>query len=182
MNGKFEIWNIETGTMNDIDELEKLYNDLNEYLQLEINYPGWIKGVYPVRETAETGIKEENLFILRVGGRIAGAIILNHKQEEAYNQVVWGLEADDCQIIVIHTLVIHPEYMKHGISQKLMNFAKEYSMQNAIKSIRLDVAIQNMPAISLYEKCGYKYIGTVDLGLPYEHLKWFKLYELVLKE
>lgn len=180
MKSEFEIWNIETGTLSDIDDLEKLYNDINDYLQIKINYAGWRKGIYPVRETAEAGIEEANLFILRVEGKIAGSIILNHKQEEAYNEVVWGIEADDNQVIVIHTLVVHPEFMKQGISKKLMSFAKDYAMQKAMKSIRLDVAIQNIPAISLYEKCEYNYIGTVDLGLPYEHLKWFNLYELVL--
>ena len=35
---------IEPGTSADIDELEKLYNELNDYLAATINYPGWIKG------------------------------------------------------------------------------------------------------------------------------------------
>ncbi len=65
--------------------------------------------------------------------------------------------------------------MKQGVSRKLMDFAKDYSLQRAVKSIRLDIAFQNTTAIYLYEKCGYKYIGTVDLGLGYEHLKWFKM-------
>ena len=36
---------IESGTTADIDELEKLYDDLNEYLSATTNYPGWIEGV-----------------------------------------------------------------------------------------------------------------------------------------
>ncbi len=47
-----------------------------------------------------------------------------------------------------------------------------------MKIIRLDVAIQNIPSITLYEKSGYRYVETVDFGLGYEHLVWFKLYEL----
>ena len=43
---------IEPGTSADIDELEKLYDELNDYLAATTNYPGWIKGVYPVREDA----------------------------------------------------------------------------------------------------------------------------------
>lgn len=31
---------IEPGTSADIDELEKLYNELNDYLAATINYPG----------------------------------------------------------------------------------------------------------------------------------------------
>lgn len=82
MGGDMGICNIENGTINDIDELEKLYNKINDYLTSGINYPGWLKGVYPIRETAETGIKENNLFVLRVEDKIIGSIILNHKQEE----------------------------------------------------------------------------------------------------
>jgi hypothetical protein len=39
---------IETGKTEDINELEKLYNDLNDYLAEHINYPGWKKGIYHV--------------------------------------------------------------------------------------------------------------------------------------
>ena len=41
---------IESGTATDIDELEKLYDDLNDYLSATTNYPGWIKGIYPIRK------------------------------------------------------------------------------------------------------------------------------------
>ncbi len=77
-----QIWKIEIGTMNVVDEIEKIYNALNDYLQLGVNYPSWLKGIYPVSETAEMGIKEKNLFILKIENKIAGSIILNHKQEK----------------------------------------------------------------------------------------------------
>lgn len=70
--------------------------------------------------------------------------------------------------------------MKGSVGSSLMKFAEKFGRENGIKSIRLDVAIQNIPAISLYEKLGYKYIDIVDLGLNIPWLKWFKLYELVL--
>lgn len=171
---------IEKGTVNDIDELENLYNDLNDYLESGINYPGWAKGIYPIRETAVNGIQDNNLFVLKMNGEIAGSIILNHEPESAYSQVTWRIEADYKDIIVIHTLVVHPKYMKSGVGKKLMDFAKKYSLKQEIKAIRLDVSIHNAPAISLYEKCRYKYVGTVDLGLNIPDLIWFKLYELIL--
>ena len=85
--------NIEMGTMAEADALEKLYDDLNDYFQSGFNYPGWLKGVYPVRETAIAGIADGSLFTLKIRNRIAGSVILNHKPEEAYNQVKWGVEA-----------------------------------------------------------------------------------------
>ncbi|MDL2215383.1 GNAT family N-acetyltransferase [Dysgonomonas sp. OttesenSCG-928-M03] len=90
------------------------------------------------------------------------------------------METDYENIIVIHTFVVHPKFMKAGVGSALMNFARSHSVMTRMKTIRLDVSIDNIPAIALYEKQGYQYVGTVDLGLNYPHLKWFKLYELIL--
>lgn len=172
--------NIVQATTADIDELEMLYNDLNDHLESTVNHPGWIKGIYPVRETALQALEEGNLFIAKDNGKIAGSIILNHHPEAAYNQAEWGIEAHDEDIIVIHTLVVHPRYIGKGVGSLLMDFTYRYALQQAMKAIRLDVSVNNLPAIKLYEKHGYRYVETIDLGLEYEHLKWFKLYELIL--
>ena len=39
---------IEPGTSADINELEKLYDELNDFLAATINYSGWIKVIYPI--------------------------------------------------------------------------------------------------------------------------------------
>jgi len=171
---------IEMGTTNDIDSLEDLYNNLNDYFKLGTNYPGWAKGIYPIRETAVKGIQNKNLFLLKLNHEIAGSIILNHEPETAYAQVTWGIEADYKDVVVIHTLVVSPKYLKMGIGKNLMDFAKRYSIEQEMKTIRLDVSIHNTPAISLYEKCGCEYVETVDLGLNIPELVWFKLYEIIL--
>lgn len=171
---------IAKGTINDIDELENLYNDLNDYLEGSINYPGWKKGVYPIRENAAKGVMDNNLFVLKVNNEIAGSIILNNEQEDAYNRVDWGVEVGSKEVIVIHTFVVNPKYMNNGIGKKLINFAKSYGIEKKMKTIRLDVSIHNVPEISLYEKCGYKCMGIVNLGLNIPGLVWFKLYEIVL--
>lgn len=180
--GKLDIYDdiIKKGTVNDIDEMENLYDKLNDYLESGTNYPSWLKGKYPNRETAVNGIKNNSLFVLKINNEIAGSIILNHEPETGYTQVIWGIEADYKDVVVIHTLVVHPKYLKNGIGKKLMDFAKRYSIEQKMKTIRLDVSIRNAPAISLYEKCGYSYVGTVDLGLNIPGLVWFKLYELVI--
>ncbi|MBK1809112.1 GNAT family N-acetyltransferase [Clostridium sp. YIM B02505] len=170
---------IEKGTIEDINELEDLYNNLNDYLEATINYPGWKKGLYPVRETAENGIRDNTLFVLKIDNKIAGSIILNHLQEDAYRGVNWGIEAKDEEVIVIHTFVVNPKYMKNGVGQKLIDFSKDFCLKNGFKTIRLDVSIKNTPAIGLYEKSDFKYVDTVDLGLNIPDLIWFKLYEII---
>ena len=70
--------------------------------------------------------------------------------------------------------------MKCGVGKTLLNFADKQSIKWNVKSIRLDVYEGNMPAIRLYEKCGFKYIDTVDLGLGNYGLDSFKLYEKLI--
>ena len=66
---------IEKAGAADMDEVGKLYDGLNEYLEEHVNYPGWRKGIYPVRETAEKGIGEGCLYVARYGKEIVGSII-----------------------------------------------------------------------------------------------------------
>ena len=171
---------IESGTPADIDELEEPYDNLNDYLSATTNYPGWIKGIYPVRENAVAGIEDNTLFVLRCNGKIAGSIILDHHPDEAYNSVSWKVDVDYSSIFVIRTFVVHPSFLKMGVGRALMDYSFEQAQQSGIKSIRLDVYENNLPAISLYEKCGFEYIDTVDLGLGNYGLNWFKLYEKVV--
>ena len=52
-----------------------------------------------------------------------------------------------------------------------------------MKAIRLDTYEENLPTAQLYEKCGYKYMGLVDLGLEEIYgLKWYKVFEKVLEK
>lgn len=170
----------ELGKVSDIDEIEQLYNDLNDHLSKGVNYPGWKKGIYPVRQNAIDGIKQDHLYIARNNGKIIGSVILSHEPEPAYYNAKWTLECDYSDVFVVHTFVVHPEYLKCGVGKALMDFSIEHSIKLQAKSIRLDVYEGNIPAISLYEKCGFKYIDTVDLGLGSYGLNWFKLYEKLL--
>lgn len=168
------------GKSEDIDELEKLYNDLNDHLAKGINYPGWKKSIYPVRQTAVDGIKNGTLYTAKQNGKIVGSVILSHEPEPAYHTAKWQFESDYSDIFVIHTFVVHPEFLKCSIGKALMDFSIQHSIRYKAKAIRLDVYEGNTPAINLYEKCGFKYIDTVDLGLGNYGLDWFKLYEKLL--
>ncbi|AOT68923.1 GNAT family N-acetyltransferase [Geosporobacter ferrireducens] len=170
----------ELGKVSDIDELEQLYNDLNDHLAKGINYPGWIKGIYPIRQNAVEGIKNGNLYVAKHNGKIVGSVILSHEPVPAYHTVKWEFESDYSDVFVIYTFVVHPQFLKCGVGKALMDFSIEHSVKSHAKSIRLDVYEGNIPAIHLYEKCGFKYIDTVDLGLGNYGLNWFKLYEKLL--
>lgn len=171
---------IDKATLRDLDELEQLYNETNDFLASNINYPGWIKGTYPVRNHAVKGLESGSLFAARNHNKIVGSVILNQEAELVYKDADWGITVKDEEVFVLHTFVVHPLYLKCGIGKKILDFSCETGRKLQMKAMRLDVYEKNTPAIQLYEKCGYCYIDTVDLGLRNYGLDWFRLYEHIL--
>lgn len=60
----------------------------------------------------------------------------------------------------ITTLSVHPDFRKKGVAQKILFQIIEDCYKNKIKYITLEVRESNVAAISLYEKNGFKSIGT----------------------
>lgn len=60
----------------------------------------------------------------------------------------------------ITTLSVHPDFRKRKVAQSLVFRIVDDCYKNKIKYITLEVRESNVPAISLYEKNGFKSIGT----------------------
>lgn len=168
---------IKLATPSDILSIGRLYDELNDYLAEHVNYPGWKKGVYPTIEHAIADVGEGTNFLAWMGDSIAGSIVLNHEPEQPPVNGKWLVDADDSEVLVVHRLVIHPQYQRRGIGRVLLGFADDYAREKGMKTIRLDVYEGNTAAISMYEQCGYRYIDTIDIGLGQYGLDWFRLYE-----
>jgi len=69
--------------------------------------------------------------------------------------IVWRRAVDETEII---TIGVHPEHRGHGIASALLALM-ERDLQKPVK-IFLEVAEDNTAARALYEKHGYKQIGT----------------------
>ena len=82
-------------------------------------------------------------------------------RKKAYSQVRWLVEAEYADILVIRTLVVHPSFLKQEVATRLMEFAKQYAVSHRMKSIRLDVSVDNTPAISLYKNSVINILGLL---------------------
>lgn len=173
-------YNVRLITEKDLNDVENLYEKIIEYLDKNNLNFGWKKGIYPNRQLAETSLIEKDLFVLEVDGNIAGTIILNTKQAENYKKGDWKIKANTDKILVVHTLAIHPDYLKQGIGSKLMNFSQNYGLNKGMEVIRLDTVMDNLPAIRLYEKLGYSKAGIIDLDFKLFPVKPVILFELKL--
>ena len=154
--------NIELVKENELEKVAQLYDKLNDYLSENQNYPGWKKGIYPTLETAKEAFAQKSLFAAKIDGQIAGTVILNNQQPPVYNTLNWKFDGN---VLVIHTLAIDPDFMSKGVGGALLEFTEAFAQIEGYTSIRLDVSEQNNPAIKLYTKKGYSYVGKVDLSL-----------------
>ena len=108
---------IRIATEKDIDELEVLYDALNDHLAAGVNYPGWLKGIYPVRETAAQGIAEGCLYVAECDHRTIGSIILRRGMEPIYQKPA-GSSSRGEAVLVVYTFVVHPDWLSKGIGQE----------------------------------------------------------------
>ena len=170
---------IKKAAAGDIDELVEFYDDMTVYLEQTINYPVWKRYIYPARHNIKAAVENGEMFMLAVDRDLAAAVILNHSQPPEYAEGDWTIEAEDSDIIVVHTLGVHYHYYRRGIAKKMMDFVRGYAEQCGAKTVRLDAAVGNSPAIALYEKIGYRYAGDTVLHPENEGDIPVRLYELV---
>lgn len=171
---------IEKASYQDLEDIEKLYSESVSFLEAHTNYPGWKREVYPVREDAENALSEDALYIVRENEQTIASFILRHKPEAGYKQAGWGIDVEYDKIYVIYTFVVHPSVQNKGIGQEIMTHIIELSRREGMKALRLDVVADNLPAIRMYEKAGFQYIATVDLGYQEFGLDAFALYQMIL--
>lgn len=60
----------------------------------------------------------------------------------------------------ITTLAVNPDFQRKKIGEALLIHAIKDFYKNEIKYVTLEVRVSNMPAIKLYEKYGFKSLGT----------------------
>lgn len=82
--------------------------------------------------------------------------------------------------MVIHLLMVRPSMTGKGIASKLVRYADELAKANACKAVRLDTGSQNIPALSLYRKLGFRIVAASSMkignAIPHkEHLFLEKL-------
>ena len=88
------------------------------------------------------------------------SFLKNTKSHLFYNEItlsiiqVSGLEAD------LITLLVKPTQQKKGLGTKLLNLTTLYLKHIGIKRLYLEVAVDNLAALKIYDKIGFTYCGT----------------------
>ena len=161
--------NIRKAKAADIDAIEKIYDDIHTAEEKGEQTTGWIRGVYPVRATAEAGLQRGDLYVMEDGGRLLGSAMINDIQVDVYKDGKWEYEAADDEVCVLHTLVISPCAKGRGSGRAFLKFYEDYALQHGCHELRIDTNERNTVARAMYKKHGYTEIGivpTVFNGIP----------------
>ena len=62
---------------SDLDAIEQIYTRVHDDEEKGFATTGWIRGVYPIRETAEQALKRDDLFVLKAEGKVVATGIIN---------------------------------------------------------------------------------------------------------
>lgn len=160
---------IRKATEADIEAVAMLYEEIHTAEETGKQTIGWVRGVYPVRATAEMAYRRNDLFVMEDAGIICGAGIINQTQDDSYRQAQWKFAAADDQVCVLHTLVISPKYSGKGYGKAILEFYEQYARETGCMELRLDTNVKNVVARSMYRRHGYDEIGIVPTrfnGIP----------------
>ena len=160
---------IRRATEADIGGVEGLYDEIHSAEEAGALTTGWIRNVYPVRETAQLALKRNDLFVLEETGQICGAGIINNIQADCYQGAAWKYEAADDRVCVLHTLVISPAHSGKGYGSAFLAYYEQYALESGCTALRIDTNAKNKTARSMYRKRGYEEVGIVPTcfqGIP----------------
>ena len=152
---------IRKAEIRDLDAVDMLYRESHTAEEAGPVTTGWVRGIYPVRATAEAALARNDLFVLEEDGRILGSGIINQLQVDVYEGAPWKYQVPDDQVCVLHTLMISPATRGKGYGREFIRFYEAYALQHGCTELRIDTNERNLAARTMYSKFGYQEITIV---------------------
>lgn len=168
---------IRRATKEDTENVLKHYSTVVDQIRNNEINPGWEHGVYPRKEDIIQAINSDEVYVGIRDGKIVSSIIINNTPNEGYENLKWNVECDDEHTYYIRLVAVNQDYKKQGFAKQMLNYAFELAKENDIKSIRLNIHMNNIGIEPVYTKLGFEYIDTIQVNNKYRGLLQFKVYE-----
>ncbi|MCI8304662.1 MAG: GNAT family N-acetyltransferase [Lawsonibacter sp.] len=153
---------IRKGTREDIPQVAAIYDRILAQEERGQASVGWARGVYPTEQTALDSLAAGTLFVLEQDGTVAAAAKIDQNQVSEYAGAPWRYpDAPESQIMVLHTLVVDPDWNGKGLGTQFVRFYEQYALDHGCPYLRMDTNTKNMAARKLYARLGYWESGIV---------------------
>lgn len=153
----------------DLDAVERIYDAIHTAEEAGHAEIGWVRGVYPTRATAAESLARGTLYVLEDEGEICAAAKIDSEQVDRYALADWSYPAADDEVLVLHTLVVHPEAARRGYGRAFVAYYEAEAKRRGCRALRLDTNEKNTAARKLYASLGYREAGIVPCvfnGIP----------------
>lgn len=145
----------------DIAKIAAIYEEIHTAEESGQAVIGWVRGVYPTEDTARAALMRDDLFVQEDCGEIVGAAIINQAQCDGYESGDWQYPAKDCEVMVLHTLVISPRMARRGYGRAFVAFYESHARECGCRYLRMDTNERNSRARAMYQKLGYAERGII---------------------
>ena len=144
-------------TLNDLAGIVAIYDAIHSQEESGQVQIGWNRTIYPTENSARESIAAEDMFVARIDGGVVAAARINQEQvQPTYSQTPWKYEAENEQVMVLHTLVVDPECYGQRIGPKFVEFYEDYARQAGCTVLRMDTNKINRRARKMYAGLGYR--------------------------
>ncbi len=161
---------IRKAVYRDISKMVQIYDHILDSEERGQSITGWIRGIYPTKQTALDALDAGELFVMLQDETVVAAAKINHIQVPEYKDASWTYpDAPEEQIMVLHTLVVDPACSGKGYGSEFVRFYEEYALEHHCPYLRMDTNARNLAARRLYEHLGYLEAGIVSCvfnGIP----------------
>ncbi|WP_299437046.1 GNAT family N-acetyltransferase [uncultured Aquimarina sp.] len=153
--------NIKNCTINDIDEIFRLYKIASEYQKSKEGVIVWPEFE---RSLVTNEIAENRQWKLIIDDQIACVWATTFSDEQ-----IWEKKNSDAAVY-IHRIATNPNFRGNSFVKIIVEWAKTYANDNTKEYIRLDTLGNNTKLIEHYTNAGFSFLGMFDLknteGLP----------------
>lgn len=136
--------------MADLPKVQDMYRDIVKNMVKNKIYV-WDE-VYPV-EFLSDDIKKSKFYILEQGDVIISAFALNTSSKGVFSV---KFKSGSEKVLYLDRFCVNANYLRKGIAEFTINKAIELSRKLGANYLRLFAADNNIPAINLYLKTGFK--------------------------
>lgn len=153
----------------DLDQIAAIYDHILDQEEAGLSTVGWIRGVYPTRQTAAASIATGDMFVAEEDGVILAAAKINQEQVPEYDQAAWTTNPPPEEVMVLHTLVVEPQAKGRGVGSRFVAFYEDYAKTHGCRHLRMDTNERNAAARALYARLGYAEVSIVPCvfnGIP----------------
>lgn len=147
---------IRKGIIADLPAIADIYSAIHDQIEQGKYQMKWFRELYPTQSWAEEHIAIGDLYVLEdTDGIVVASAIINHNPLPEYHQGRWYQPDNYDRILIIHTLVVHPEHAKRGYATALVEYYEQMARNSGCTRLRLDTQQIDLPARRLYKKLGY---------------------------